>query len=358
MKDYLVSFGRRFRRILGYSALWIGALLSTGRSEPSASRAEAPVQSGGPSGILEKFLPTAWQKHPEVHFNVLTEMTPEGRKRGTATADRPLYYVGNPVRFALTGWAREGGTKPIPVTKLEETLQKELAANGYLPVSDAHRGADIVLFFAYGSHATDPNALASVDEASASGAEELVRYVVRDPTLIRDVVERARFIAGDRFAADLKTAIDGEISNMKMNASAARAPAGSYYIKLPESPEFDSPLGMFLHSGNSDRTRYLTEMAFYTCYYVMASAYGYTAAQKGQKILLWRTRMTVDAQGFAMDEVLKPLIATAGVYLGRETPETVVLDRRIDREGTVEIGKATVVEEAKPPRLPEKTPQR
>jgi len=353
MSDHLVSFGRGVRSIVGCSALVVGALLSAAE-ERGDSKPEARAQSGGPSGVLDKFLPTAWQKHPEAHFNVTTEMTPEGRKRGAAAAERPVYYVGNPLRFALTGWAREAGTKPIPVTKLEETLQKELAANGYLPVSDAHPAADIVLFFAYGSHATDPNALASVDEASASGAEELVRYVVRDPALFRDVVERARFIAGDRFAADLKAAIDGEISNMKMNASAARAPAGSYYIKLPESPEFDSPLGMFLHSGNSDRVQYLTEMAFYTCYYVMASAYDYTAAQKGQKILLWRTRMTVDAQGFAMDEVVKPLIASAGVYLGRETPETVVLDRRIDREGTVEIGRTTVVEEAKPVKTEDK----
>jgi hypothetical protein len=68
--------------------------------------------------------------------------------------------------------------------------------------------------------------------------------------------------------------------------------------------------------------------------------------------------MTVDAQGFAMDEVLKPLIVSTGAYLGRETPETVTLDRKIDRVGTVEIGKSTVVEEAKPPSPAEKPPQR
>ena len=46
-----------------------------------------------------------------------------------------------------------------------------------------------------------------------------------------------------------------------------------------------------------------------------------------------------------MDEVLKPLILATGAYLGRETPEAVIVGKRLNREGRVEIGETKVVPE-------------
>ena len=54
--------------------------------------------------------------------------------------------------------------------------------------------------------------------------------------------------------------------------------------------------------------------------------------------------MTLNADGLAMSESLMPLITNAGPYFGREMRSAVVISKRIDREGSVEIGEPTVVE--------------
>ena len=46
-----------------------------------------------------------------------------------------------------------------------------------------------------------------------------------------------------------------------------------------------------------------------------------------------------------MTETLAPLIASAGPYFGRDMAEASIVEKRISREGKVEIGTATVVED-------------
>ncbi|MEO5959096.1 MAG: hypothetical protein ABIZ49_03085, partial [Opitutaceae bacterium] len=70
-------------------------------------------------------------------------------------------------------------------------------------------------------------------------------------------------------------------------------------------------------------------------------------------ILLWRTRMTVAAQGVSQEQTLPTLVLSAAPYFGREMSSAEILSKRTIREGNVEIGTPTVVE----PRAPEaKTP--
>jgi len=64
-----------------------------------------------------------------------------------------------------------------------------------------------------------------------------------------------------------------------------------------------------------------------------------------QRLLLWRTKMTVDASGVNMTETLPPLIASAAPFLGRDMSETMVVTKTIPREGHVEIGTPTVVDD-------------
>jgi len=219
-------------------------------------------------------------------------------------------------------------------------MKKALAANGYVQIADDHQRPDILVVFTFGSSGTDP-ALLDDGDTRPTSAEELVRFVFRDPSLYTDVIQRARFVGGDKFGFELKTALDGEMRNMQFNRSIGRAGG----IGMPVNPDGDSPFQIFLNSGDDRLTRHLTELAFHTCYFVTATAYDFGGVERKQKIALWQTRMAVEAQGVAMDEVLRPLIANGGSYLGRETPEAVILDKRIDREGHVHIGETTVVEE-------------
>src|SRR6185436_13869091 len=158
-------------------------------------------------------------------------------------------YFASPGKFVQTGWEVAAGEKPPPVADLEAAMRKALAANGYLPIENDHQRPDLLIVFTFGSSGTNPLALAENEEADRlpTSAEELVTFVLRDPTLFRDIFERARFVGGDRFAAELKAALDGEISNMRFNQSVQRAP-GVGSIGMPVNPDGGSPFQMFLNS--------------------------------------------------------------------------------------------------------------
>jgi hypothetical protein len=54
-------------------------------------------------------------------------------------------------------------------------------------------------------------------------------------------------------------------------------------------------------------------------YFVIVSAYDFTAAAQKQKVLLWRAKMSAPSHGVSLAEVIGPLIAAGGPRFGRET---------------------------------------
>ncbi|MEO6567205.1 MAG: hypothetical protein ABIO94_00465 [Opitutaceae bacterium] len=308
------------------------------------------------SQFLNDLLPTAWQKRPNVRFNVYTEMTPEGRQRSAPTTDHPHFYFSPPGTYKEMGWQLNGGEKPPPWQDLQATMQKALRANNYVPIADDRQRPDILIVFAFGSFSTDiallavnppghPDALGPVIPPPVS-AEELLPWLLKRPpdgplfdlNAIKDVIERARFIGGGRVAEDLRRAL--------------------HFESTYSGPEEISPVRIMLNGSGGDAMRHVLELAFHTCYFVTATAYDFAGVEKKQNILLWQTRMTVEAQGVEMSEILRPLIVNTGSFLGRETPEAVIVSKRIDREGRVEIGTPTVVEEAKPSAVNDKAGKR
>jgi hypothetical protein len=85
------------------------------------------------------------------------------------------------------------------------------------------------------------------------------------------------------------------------------------------------------------------DLAAQDCYYVVASAYDRGSVAADQRQLLWRTRLTVAADGVAQRQSLPVLIAAAAPFFGRETPEPEIIRKRSLRRGNVEIGTPTVV---------------
>jgi hypothetical protein len=55
--------------------------------------------------------------------------------------------------------------------------------------------------------------------------------------------------------------------------------------------------------------------------------------------------MTVGAAGVSQQQSLPTLLISAAPFFGKETPEPQILTRRTLREGSVELGTPTVVEE-------------
>ncbi|MEO7412723.1 MAG: hypothetical protein ABIZ81_05140 [Opitutaceae bacterium] len=267
---------------------------------------------------LSDLLPTAWQKRPKMRFHVYTEMTPQGRSRPEPTSTAPLTYFSPEGKYVETGWLVIAGERPPPWPQLREAMQKALAGNSYHLIADDRQRPDLLIVFTYGAFSTDLASLAPPEADLPVTAEELLVYALQDRAALKDVLDRARFIGGARVAEELRLAL--------------------VFGSVPQ----------LLNGSAGDKVRDIVELAFHPCYFVTATAYDFSGVEKKQKIPLWQTRMTIDTQGVAMDEVLKPLIANTGAYLGRETPEAVIIGKRIDREGRVEVGTPTVVPDKEP----------
>jgi hypothetical protein len=325
-----LSSKRSLLAALGFVAS-VASLYAAGSEPGGAAPRKKETQVGQ---FLSDLLPIAWQKRPNVRFNVFTEMTPAGRAQPAPTRDHPLTYFAPPGTFAQTGWAVASGEKPPPWEKLREAMQKALGDNGYMPVDADKQRPDLLIVFTFGSHGTD---LAQLSEGDLpTTAEEMVNSAFQDPEAIRDTIRRAEFIGGAKVAKELTTALKEEAENNRTNRSAG--------MKIvPVNPDPGSPFQLLVHFGDTDAIRNVVELAFHTCYFVTATAYDFNGVANKQKIPLWQTRMTIEAQGVSMEEVLKPLIVNTGDFLGRETPESVVIKKRIDREGSVSVGTPTVV---------------
>jgi hypothetical protein len=265
---------------------------------------------------LGDLLPTAWQKRPKVRFNVFTEMTAEGRSRPEPSRGKPLTYFAPPGKYAETGWLVVAGEKPPPWEQLRESMQTALAANGFNPIADELQRPDLLIVFNFGSFSTDFATLAPPEAfPQPFSADELLVWVIKDRTAMQDVIDRARFIGGDRVAREVRQ--------------------GFVFGNVEE---------LLLGSGG-DKLQEILHLAFHTCYFVTATAYDFSGVEQKKKVPLWQTRMTIEAQGVDMREVLKPLIVNTGEYLGRETPEAVIIGKRLNREGRIDVGTPTVAPE-------------
>jgi len=294
------------------------AVGSSAAEQPSSATSlpTEQIKSSRVADFFASLLPIALQKRPSVVFNAITEMTGEGKKRRVPTPQEPMYYYSPPAQFVQRG-DKSAGEEPPPVESLEAAMRKELAANGYLPIATDGQRPDLVIVFDFGSHGSMFN---GIDSAS-----DLVSFVTHSPYLLKDVLERAQFVGGERFAYDLFTALKGD----------------AVFGHGPDSPPFQ----MFVKTYDSDIVDHFVEIAFHSFYYVRATAYDFDGVARREKVPLWQSRMSVEAQGVSMQEILKPLIVQTGSFLGRETPEPRWITRRVDREGKVEIGEVKVVPE-------------
>jgi hypothetical protein len=65
-------------------------------------------------------------------------------------------------------------------------------------------------------------------------------------------------------------------------------------------------------------TRRLLEQIANDCYYVVVSALDYGALAKGERRLLWRTKLSASAQGASMTDAIPALIGAGTGFYGRD----------------------------------------
>jgi hypothetical protein len=107
--------------------------------------------------------------------------------------------------------------------------------------------------------------------------------------------------------------------------------------------------------GDTLKRDFLRYQATHDLYYVVVSAYDFKSIASGERKLVWRTTLTVNAQGVSMKESLPPLIYSGGYYFGRDSGEPVAIRRDVQRT-TVKLGPLRIIEnDVKLPKAAEKT---
>jgi hypothetical protein len=208
----------------------------------------------------------------------------------------PVYYVAQAGGFKQMG-VQMAGEKPPSMADLERGIENALAVNGYLATDLAGHPPSLLIAFSWGSHHR-------LDRLDA----------VRFPELAAQrKLERALLVGGKKYQAERDAETRWEGPNISVQ---------------------------------SLEREYLQYQVEDSLYFVIVSAYDYVALGRGEKKLVWRTIMTVNAAGVGLRETLPPLIANAAPFFGRDSEGPQISQYRV-KSGRVEVGTPTIVEDAK-----------
>lgn len=286
----------------------------------------------GPTGF--SLLPRSMQNNPVLNLTVITEMTDEGRKLPAVSAAAPAYYVLKSGGFRQLGDAPKG-ERSLDVADMARLLTQSLSTNGYRPASPPSHEPSLLILFIWGSH----NLTSHVDWSDLPDPtpnDPFDTQGAQSPAQVqRNLLDRAALVGGDAFALKLQQLLS---RTADMHLTMKTSPG----ILPPEVFARTNPL--YLWKLQNPKNARLLEHAVEELYFVVASAYHFSAAANNERRLLWRTRMTVSSDGVSQPQTLAPLIATAAPYFGKETTEPQFIHQRV-RSGRVEIGTPTVVEE-------------
>jgi hypothetical protein len=352
--------------------------------------------------------PKSFQKNPEVDFNVVTEMTEYGRKLKKPTPQKPVYYVLQSGYYQNLGEAAPANMKPPPMAILQHAMKDALKQKNYIEAGEG-TVPTLVIIFNYGDHSatnaeTEVRNEAGVQQAAHQQAAvdrlvleasiqmtdeargdlpafsdppemrsdpttvlELLPYVLSDPRKHQQVIERAALIGGVSFGKELADALKREVASRRMAGDASRSLnairaerdrqafinaslGSSTELPMEDPPSFmlESASPFYRYYNRDTRTTHLVEEAFGSCYFVIASAYDGAAIAKGERRLLWRTKMTVNSSGVSMADTLPTLIHAAAPHFGERMEKVITVTKRVVRSGEVNVGAETVIEESLP----------
>lgn len=322
-----------------YAAAVLAALLGAGAAFSEQTKTfdrPAPPSEGS---AWDWLLPKGFQRNPQLEMTAFTEMTDAGRMLPPVSPQAPAYYVAHSGGYRAVG--ASAGVTPLGEAEVREVLEQALHARGFLPAAEAHPPT-IAIIYTWGPYMFEPQG----NEAPAD-------------TLLRNVLGRASLVGGDKFAADLSRVLleRKDLSETLPTSPGQRSRDAG--LGNSDEPEFSAATGIQMMAGIADpvrlftmrsaRNEFLVTQSVDDCYYVVASAYEYRSLATKNKVLLWRTKMTVNATGVAQPVAVPNLIASSTQWLGRETVEPAVFRRRAVRSGHVDVGTPTVVEKAAAP---------
>lgn len=251
------------------------------------SRSVLPANEGF---RFSDFLPRSLQKNPRLNLSVITEFTKAGKDLTQPSRSHPAYYI------AVDGGMDEqgdaiAGEAPPSTQQWRRVLVSSLAASGFLPASPQHPPT-LIIHCRYGSfNRVSPVGGGSLDDPSTENSLQF------DPTQFKNLILKAALVGGEKFSVDLVRAMSTNTLAFFRNQDA--------------------------------HTDTLVDLAFDNLYFVIASAYDYNAAARGEKILLWRTKISTDSYGLTMDDTVPTLTVDAKDYFGHPTDGPLVFHPRL-----------------------------
>ena len=270
---------------------WIHAFLAIGAGTVwvASGKSAAAVSPDSPVP------PESPRSNAALNSSAITESTEAGRKLAAPTADLPAYVVIYAKGQHDFGTALAAEKAPAPET-LDQQMEKSLAQQHYLRADAIHQAAYLIVF-SWGSHR------ALVYNSQDAGFANLL--------------DRAALVGGNRFASELRTALDREVSALDASSNdafGAQMP-GMRPVSATDLFGSISPLARF--RTRDQKTEDLMNQIANDCYYVIISAFDYASVGQGKPLLLWRTKLTTTSPGTSLADAIPSLIASGAGYLGR-----------------------------------------
>ncbi len=240
------------------------------------------------------------------NIKVACEMTNAGRKLSQPTTDHPAYYTSYLSGF--TDWGKPYGIgdpeaiAPPSNEIVSHLVAKVLAEQGYLPAL----------------------APAPVNGKARNAVQPAALVAIAQPALIFNIYWG--YVADPEIYSHFKVDPDGKVVRFLV-------PASERMLNLIGTPlTVDSArLGVSQEAG-------------LTRYYVIVDAYDYAAYRKShQKVLLWRTKMSVPAFNHTLAETIEPMLTGGGPQFGRDITSPINIVQQETPAGRVEVGKPVVV---------------
>lgn len=243
------------------------------------------------AGILDILFPSH-----ELEAITVTDMTPAGALRRSASPAQPIYYAAVSGGFHRLGGAK-AGEKPVAREFVTQTMVKVLAKQGYLPARPDQM-PDIVLVWSWGTFNT-------------------MELTSSDGSITLQVNRRAlmRFMGGDKLGLTSRT--DDAF------------------------PELSLAPGLIVLGADAQR---IYDTASDDLYIATISAYDPHVKDGKHAVLLWNTRISCPARGFWLPEAMPAMLAIAGPNIGRETARPVWVRATEKFKPEVTLGDTKVVE--------------
>lgn len=348
-RSLYLSMTRSLSLFLG-AAFLSGAALAAPSDSKSAASKDTTEKSGG---FVFSFFPKSFQKNPQLDFNVYTEMTAEGKKVPPPTAEAPAYYIINVDSPESRGFVTQDMAKNTPKPEqVEKIVAQALRANHYLPATKGGPAPSLVLLVHWGAYSSPAfngeEALTGADQdQGGKTAKELLPLVLGSEIKRKAIIERASLIGGKQFGLELNDVLNQEVhlragASMSDSARTAAAEGAAEGTSLMSMLEATSPLSLFM--ARDLKTQRMVEEVFSDSYYVVVSALDLKSVAARKPILFWRTKLSLNSIGVSLAETVAPLINSGTDYFGRETDKAVLVTKRINREGRVDIGEAKTLE--------------